>query len=767
MTRYTASHWGIYEVAAEEPRLRPLSGDPDPSGIGLHQLDPALLRSRIARPAIRKSWLDHGPGAGTELRGHEPFVEVDWDTALDLAAAELDRVRRTHGNSAIFGGSYGWSSAGRFHHAQSQLHRFLNTIGGYVRHTGSYSLGAAHVIVPRITGLSVDQMHAAHTTWDVMADHTQLFVTFGGVPVKNAQSAPGGAGHHRVKPGLAAMAAAGVRFINIGPCNDNLPEDCRAEWIRCRPNTDTALMLALAWQLVQDGTCDQDFLARCTTGFDRFLPYLTGAFDGVAKTPDWAETITGVPAARIVALARELSSHRSMLNIAWSLQRAHHGEQPFWMIVTLAAMLGQIGLPGGGFAMGYGPMNTVGSPQPRLSGPSLPQGRNQVADYIPCARISDMLLNPGGRFLHDGAERTYPDIHLVYWAGGNPYHHHQDLNRLNRAWQKPDTVIVHDPFWTASARRADIVFPASTAMERDDFGYASQEGFLVAMRRIVPPFGQSRSDYEIFTELARRMGVETQFTEGRDAEGWLGHIYDGLRTAWAAKGVETPQRETFWEEGLLDLSFRDERRVMFEAFRADPVANPLPTPSGKLEIFSETIAGFGLKDCLGHPAWFAPREWLGTAGEGELHLLSDQPARKLHSQLDASPYSAAGKHEGRERLWMHPADAARRSLSDGQVVELWNGRGRCLAALALSEALMEGVVRLATGAWYDPDPTGLDRHGNPNVLTLDIGSSSLAQGCAAQTCLVRVRTAAADAPAPDPFAPPEGIVAPSETAAQP
>jgi biotin/methionine sulfoxide reductase len=152
VTHYTASHWGIYEVGRTKggPKLTPYRGDSDPSPIGLHQLDDSLMRLRIRRPAIRRSWLRHGPGAAPELRGREPFVEVEWDEALDLVGTEIGRVRDRFGNTSIFGGSYGWSSAGRFHHAQSQVHRFLNACGSYVRHVDSYSLGAGRALMPRI-----------------------------------------------------------------------------------------------------------------------------------------------------------------------------------------------------------------------------------------------------------------------------------------------------------------------------------------------------------------------------------------------------------------------------------------------------------------------------------------------------------------------------------------------------------------------------------------------------------------------------------------
>lgn len=752
MTHYTASHWGIYEVerdASGAPRLAPFSRDGDVSAIGLHQLDESLMRLRVRRPAVRTSWLRDGPGARPDRRGHEPFVEVDWPEALDLVAGEITRVRGAHGNRAIFGGSYGWSSAGRFHHAQSQVHRFLNSVGGYVPHMDSYSLGAGRVVMPHIVA-TMDELMAQHTSWDVLAQSTRLFVTFGGVPAKNAQISSGGPGEHRVQAGLNAMGRAGCRFVNIGPVSDNLETGTAVEWLPVRPNTDTALMLALAWVLRDEGLVDRRFLGHYAVGYEKFEPYLTGAADGIPKTPAWAEAITGAPATRIASLAREMAASRTMLNSAWALQRAAHGEQPFWMLVTLAAMLGQIGLPGGGFGVGYGAVNSIGSPHVRMPGPTLPQGSNAVRAFIPVARIADMLLHPGEPFTYNGGTHLYPDIRLVYWAGGNPFHHHQDLNRLLRAWAKPETIVVHEQFWTATAKHADIVLPATTSMERNDIGSATREGYLVAMKPVIPPVGDSRDDYAIFTDLARRLDAEAIYTEGRSERDWLVWLYEDTANRAKAIGVELPPFEAFWRSGMVELAAHDKPVVMFADFRADPRAHPLKTPSGRIEIFSERIAGFDLADCPGHPVWREPHEWLGakSAAAGQLHLLSDQPARRLHSQLDASGHSLAAKIQGREPVYLNPGDAAARGIADGDVVELVNARGRCLAGAILSAAVMPGVARLATGAWFDPDPaTGLEKHGNPNVLTLDRGASSLSQGSIAQTCLVEVRGPVNEVPA--------------------
>ncbi|MCB1739362.1 MAG: molybdopterin-dependent oxidoreductase, partial [Gammaproteobacteria bacterium] len=593
MSYYTAMHWGVYEVERDpdgEPALRPFRDDPAPSPIGLHALAPELRRARIQRPAIRKSWLNGGPGGNGSGRGREPFVVVEWDEAVDLVASEIERVRREHGNRSIFGGSYGWSSAGRFHHAQSQVHRFLNSVGGYVRHNDSYSLGAGRVLMPHILA-SIDQLFVSHTDWQVLEAHTELFVTFGGVPEKNAQVSAGGTTEHRVPGALRRMAANGARFVNVSPVRDDLDTGQPFEWVPIRPNTDTALMLGIAHTLYSEGLHDQQFLDRYSVGFDRFLPYLTGASDGTPKSAAWASAITEVPAERIVALARDMASRRTLLNIAFSLQRAHHGEQPFWMLTTLAAMLGQIGLPGGGLGIGYGATNTMGSRHPRFSGPTLPQGENPVRDFIPVARIADMLLNPGQRFRYNGEEHSYPDIRLIYWAGGNPFHHHQDLNRLRRAWERPDTIIVHEQFWTPTARLADIVLPATTSLEREDIGYSNREGHMVAMSQVTPPLAESRDDYAIFAALADRLGAGERFTQGRTARDWLSHMYQESRERAAKAGVTLPPFDAFWQSGIIDIEGDDQPVVMLEDFRRDPDAHPLATPSGRIEIFSARIAG--------------------------------------------------------------------------------------------------------------------------------------------------------------------------------
>ncbi len=759
----TATQWGVYDVDVEHGhvrRVRGIAADPHPSPLGDALLDGVSHPLRIARPAIRKGWLENPGDRGRQRRGCEAFVEVPWDEALEIAASELLRVASAHGNRAIFGGSYGWASAGRFHHAPAQLHRFLNLIGGATRAVNSYSTAAAQVILPHVVD-HWPRMELHQPTWDEIAAGAELVVTFGGLRLSNTQVAYGGITEHRAGDWMRRAADRGVRFVNIGPIRDDCAAFLKSRWMPVRPGTDVALMLGVAHTLAAEGLVDLEFIAGHTVGYQRFERYLMGASDGVVKNASWASSICAVPSSEIVALAREMAGHRTFINAAWSLQRADHGEQPYWMVVVLAAMLGDIGLPGGGFGFGYGAEGFIGSHWRRFDWATLPKGRNPAGFAIPVARIADMLLAPGTTVSYDGTELTYPEIRAIYWAGGNPFHHHQDLHRLVRGWRRPDVVIVNEPWWTPVARFADIVFPATTPLEREDICASSHDPYVHAMYRVLEPIGESRSDYEIFSGLARACGVAPAFTGNRTPRAWLEYLWRVSRQRAAEAGFTLPEFDVFWEAGEFRLPEGEPREVWLSGFRADPESHPLATtPSGKLEICSEVIAAFGYPDCPGHPVWLEPFERLGGSGSDRytLHLVSNQPAHRLHSQFDHSAGSRQCKVAGRESLRMHPRAAAQRGISDGDLVRVFNDRGQTLAGVRLDDALMPEVVELPTGAWFDAmdpgNPAALELSGNPNVLTRDKGTSSLAQGPSAQTVLVEVERFRGDAPLPRVYRPP-------------
>jgi len=740
-----SAHWGAFTAQVEEGRVvgvKPFETDPNPTPI-LQGMPEALYHDcRVAEPMIRKGWLENGPGGKRELRGGDPFVPVSWAKALDLVADELVRVKHDHGNEAIFGGSYGWSSAGRFHHAKTQLQRFLNCHGGFTAQMHSYSIAAGLAIIPHILG-DLRSLRAV-SSWRDLADNTELVVAFGGIGTKNAQVEPGGAGEHSTEKWLRRVVDAGVKMVSITPLRDDTPDYMNAEWLAPRPNSDVALMFGLAHTLVSEGLHDPAFLDRYCTGFEKFEAYLLGKNDGQPKDAEWAAAITAIDADTVRGLARRMASKRTMITTAYSLQRGDHGEQTWWMTAVLGAIVGQVGLPGGGFGFGYGSMQGQGNPIDPITAPNLAAGSNPTGSFIPVARIADLLLHPGEEYQFNGETRTYPHTRMIYWCGGNPFHHHQDLNRLVHAFQQPETIIVHEPWWTATARHADIVLPATTTLERNDIGSSSRDRFILAMEKAVEPVGGARNDFDIFSGLAERLGYTEKFTEGRDEREWLRHLYDVARQQAARKKVELPDFDDFWENGHVEVPEPDFANTVFSEFRADPVANKLRTPSGKIEIFSEKIDGFGYDDCPGHPVWLEPVEWLGGAEAAKypLHLMSNQPATRLHAQMDCAGASRESKIKGREPAAIHPDDAAARGISEGDVIRIFNDRGETLAGVTLSDAVMPGVVNLATGAWYDPAEPGkvgtLDKHGNPNVLTLDRGTSQLAQGPIAHSTLVEV-----------------------------
>ncbi|MFF5079267.1 molybdopterin-dependent oxidoreductase [Actinoplanes sp. NPDC000266] len=705
----SSSHWGAFRVAPDGS-ITPRPGDPDPSPLLGNIQGAQRHRSRVARPSVRRR------SAG---RGYDSYEEISWDLALDLVAEALRETRERWGDNAIFAGSYGWASAGRFHHAQSQLHRFLALGGGYTRSRNTYSFGASEVVLPHLVGRrgAAAVLHQG-TDWPVVAERADLIVAFGGLRAATMAVTPGGRATHDF---ASHVASARGRIVSISPLRDDLPSP-QGEWLAIQPGTDVALMFALAHQIAADGKADLAFLDRFTVGGRRFLESVR------ERTPAWASAVCGVPEEAITGLARRMTAGRTFITVSWSLQRAPSGEQPIWAGLALAAVLGQIGLPGGGFGHGYGSTGNTGGGKLPYGLPGFPQVVNPVTDFIPVAKISDLLLRPGEEFEYDGGHHTYPDVKLVYWAGGNPFHHHQDLTRLRRAFQRPETVIVQEPFWTATARHADIVLPVTTTLERDDFGVSHGDTHLIAMRAAAEPFAESRDEYDIFADLAARLGYAEAFTQGRSSREWLIHLYG----RWRAE-PKKPFGE-FWAAGEMELPGRRDDTVLFAGFRA---GEPLDTPSGRIELYSATVAGFGYPECPGYPIFEpGPR----SRAYGEMVLICNQPATRLHSQLDMGGFSQAAKRSGREPVRMHPADAEARGVADGDVVRIHNERGSVLAGVTLSDDCLPGVAQLSTGAWFDPSAPEVATcvHGNPNALTEDAGTSRLAQACTGQVTSVLI-----------------------------
>ena len=489
-----------------------------------------------------------------------------------------------------------------------------------------------------------------------------------------------------------------MKCISINPQRTTTDEVMGAEWVPIIPNTDTALFLAMSHHLLVTNRWNRDFVQQYTVGFDRFRAYLEGKdADGTpAKTPEWASRITGIPAARIRQLADLFASKRTQLAGSWAIQRAHHGEMPYWAIVNFACMLGNIGLPGQGvgFSWHYG---GGGTPQSGATPPTgLSQGRNAVKKICPASRISEMLNNPGKEFTHNGSRYTYPLVKLIYNAGNNFMSHQQDLNELIRALQKVDTVVVQDCWWTASTRWADIVLPATTTVERNDISSGGTYNInkFYAMKQVVAPVGEALDDFEIFRRLAELCGVELGFTEGLEQMDYVQAAYE---KSSAAKIIPF---EEFWEKGVVTLPTPEAAHswVRHGDFRADPVKNPLHTPSGRIEMYSATIEKMNLPDCPPMPKWLEPGEYLGNAKEGQLHVVSPHPYMRLHSQMaNAEPLRKTYAVQTRKPLLINTQDARKRGIRDGDLVELYNERGALVVGARVSDRIMPGVVSIYDG----------------------------------------------------------------------
>ena len=720
--------------------------------------DQVHTKARIKYPMVRKSYLDN-PLAPKAARGDDEFVRVSWDEAYKLIHEQHMRIRENNTPDAIFAGSYGWRSSGVLHKAQTLLQRYMGMAGGYSGHMGDYSTGAAQVIMPHVVG-SIE-VYEQQTTHPMVLEHSDVVVLWGLNPMntlKIAWSSTDCSGleffHQLKKSGKTVIAIDPMRSETIEFFGDN------AEWIAPHPMTDVAMLMGIAHTLVKTDKHDKSFIEKYTTGYNVFEDYLMGKEDGVVKDAQWASNVCGVSVKQIELLAEIFSSNRTMLMAGWGIQRQQFGEQRHWMLVTLAAMLGQIGLPGGGFGFSYHYSNG-GNPS-RDAGvlPAMSASLGAVAgsdergwsatgkviNSFPVARIVEALENPGKAYKHNGHDRVFPDIKMIWWAGGGNFTHHQDTNRLIKAWQKPELVVISEIYWTAAAKHADIVLPITTSFERNDLtmtgDYSNQH--LVPMKQAVEPQGEARNDFDVFADMAELLapGGHNVYTEGKTEMEWLYGFYKAAQQGGRAARVAMPNFSKFWEDNqLIEMKWNEKNAqfVRYADFRDNPIMNPLGTPSGKIEIFSKTIEAYQLEDCPAHPTWLEPTEYTGNAKDGELQLMTAHAAHRLHSQFNYAKIREEYAIADREPISIHPEDAKVRGIKTGDLVRAHNGRGQVLVGALVTDGIKQGSVCIHEGGWPDLDKdSGLCKNGGCNVLTLDIPTSRLANGCAANSALVKI-----------------------------
>lgn len=776
----TAARWGILKASVKNGKIVKSAPWKITSKIPntlQNTMADLVYNTRIKAPMVRKSYLADPDNPKPELRGLDEWVEVKYEDAIKLVARELKKTREQKGASSVFAGSYGWQSTGNVHVSRTLLHRFMNLSGGFTGVTGDYSTGAAQVIMPHVTGSN--QVYEQQTSWPVVLENSKVVVFWGLNPISTLRVAWTSSDEQGFKY-FEQLKNSDKEIIIIDPIKTVSGKyfEGKARWITPRPNTDVAMMLGMAQHLYSQGKYDKEFLQNYTVGFEKFVPYLTGQSDGVAKTPEWASEICGISADVIKELAIKFYENRTMIMAGWGIQRAHHGEQVHWMIVTLCAMLGQIGLAGGGFGFSYhyanggaptcaggviGGMNAasvgivkdgkfLGLAQDQKQGGEATQAWlvNTAKVTFPLARIADVLLNPGKTIDANGAKITYPKIDFIYWVGGNPIVHHQDTNTNIKAWRKPRTIVVNEIYWTPTAKMADIVFPTTTEYERNDITMSGDYSnmHIIPMKQVVAKQHGAKDDYQIFTDLCKAYadGLAEAYTDGGKTEmDWIKEFYEGAAGAVNANialGIQMPSFEQWWEKNEPTEFYETPESaayVTFEDFRNDPVLEALGTPSGLIEIYSDTIAAMNYKDCGAHPMWFEPVEWLGMKDKpAKFHLLSIHPYDRLHSQQSNTSNRKRYAVADREPVLINTEDAKELGIKQGDLVRVYNARGEILAGANVSDDIMRGVVQIFEGAWYDPNAEGLCKNGNPNVLTIDLPTSELANGNISHTALVNI-----------------------------
>ncbi|MCZ4295002.1 trimethylamine-N-oxide reductase TorA [Vibrio sinaloensis] len=758
--KVTGSHWGAFRAhiyAGKVQEIKPLELDKNPTEM-LNGIKGIIYSpSRVRYPMVRLDWLKKHKYSA-ETRGNNRFIRVTWDEALDLFYRELERVQKDYGPWALHAGQTGWNQTGSFNNCTAHMQRAVGMHGNYITKVGDYSTGAGQTILPYVLGST--EVYAQGTSWSEILDNSDNIILWANDPVKNLQVGWNCETHESYKylAQLKEKVAKGeINVLSVDPVKNKTQRYLENDHLYINPMTDVAFMLAVAHVLYNENLYDKKFIETYCLGFNEFIQYVQGETkDKVVKTPEWAEEICGVKADKIREFARMLVNGRTQILMGWCIQRQEHGEQPYWAAAVVAAMVGQIGLPGGGISYGHH-YSSIGVPSTGFAGPggfprNLDQGMkpkwdnndfNGYSRTIPVARWIDCLLEPGKEINYNGGKVKLPDFKMMVISGNNPWHHHQDRNRMKKAFKKLQTVVTIEFAWTATCRFSDIVLPACTQWERNDidvYGSYSSKG-LIAMHRLVDPLFQSKPDFQIMSELTQRFGRRDEYTRGMSEMEWIESLYNDCRDANKGK-FEMPEFAEFWEKSVLDFG-EGQPWVRHADFRKDPEINPLGTPSGFLEITSRKIGRYGYEHCQEHPMWFEKTERSHGGPGSDKHpywLQSCHPDKRLHSQMcESEEFRATYAVQGREPIYINPADAKAKGIKDGDLVRVFNDRGQLLAGAVVTDSYPRGVVRIEEGAWYGPlneKEGAICTYGDPNTLTMDIGSSELAQATSANTCIV-------------------------------
>lgn len=703
--------------------------------------DPADCRQGVPLCACARGLQSHKTFLGADrlrypmkrigIRGEGKFARITWEEAIDTIAREWVRIRDAYGPGSRYV-NYATGIDGLLR-GTAMAKRLLSLDGGYLDSYNSYSTAC----ISRATELmyGTTESGSSPETWL----RSKLIILWGHNP---AETKFDGCTMYY----LRKARAQGTPVIVIDPRRNDTIKELDAEWIPIRPATDSALADAMAYVIRDAGLQDQDFLDRCCIGFDRahmpegidpaecYLSYLLGETDGIPKTPEWAEPITGVPAETIRSLAlRYAYAKPAALIQGYGAQRHACGEQSARGAILLACMTGNVGVEGG-WACGSADCTTHALPE-------FPVPDNPYPGKIPVYLWTEAILRGHEMTALDGVkgmQKLDADIKMILNLGGNCLvNQHGDINRTKQILSDPDKVefiVCSDLFLTSSALYADILLPGVSLFESENITVPWKYGiFLGYNNRLIEPLYEGRFEYDWLCEAAEKLGLGEAFSEGRTAAGWLEKIYNDLRI----KEPELPDFAEFKEAGI--YRYQSNPTVIgFAAQRYDPEANPFPTPSGKVEIFSETVFRTEFPEFFpAIPRYMQPPEGADDplAETYPLQLIGWHTKRRCHSIHDNNE---ALRRIDPQQLWIHPRDAAARDIQNGDTVLVYNDRGRLRIPAKVTEDLMPGVVALSEGAWYRPDENGIDQNGSINVLT-SLRPTPYARGNAQHTNLVEVQ----------------------------
>ncbi|MEE8391711.1 MAG: molybdopterin-dependent oxidoreductase, partial [Anaerolineae bacterium] len=623
------------------------------------------IRALYAPDRLKRPLLRTGP------RGSGEFKETSWPHALDIVTSKLTDIKTRYGNEAILflGGS--GSCRGALHNTHSLTARFLSLFGGYIETTGNYSTAAASFATPFVLGTSSAGIDAGTLRF------SNLIVLWG---ANIADTRMGCETEARIRE----AKSRGIDVVVIDPRRSASVTRLGTQWIPVRPGTDTALMMAVLYVLIDENLIDTAFVKKYSVGFDKLEQHVLGLADGEARTPQWAEAICGTPADMIVQFARQYGrTHPTALIPGLSIQRTIGGEEATRMAIALQVATGNLGISGG--SSGSPIWNDL--PHPRMGEIGVPP--NPVQSSVPEYRWPDVIL--------EGKRGGYPsDIKAIYNVGGNYLVQGSDIHKNMQAFDKVEFAVCHDYFLTPTARYCDAVLPTTTFLERDDIVFPDGGNYVLFSNQVVPPLPKAKNDYDIFCELADRLDFLSEFSEGKNAEEWLKSF---------VAGSQVPDYEEFKRTGI--YMGADQSRVGLSDFIADPQTHPLSTPSGRVEISSTAYAETGyppIPEC----------RILQTTDRHPLRLVTPHQKLRIHSQYDNIPWF---KERERQVLWIHPHDAAQRGVENNQQVCVASPEGRMHIPARVTEDIMPGVVCLLEGVWPSFEPDGTETAGSVNVLT--------------------------------------------------